>query len=183
MEQTEQNYKEVSSRVSAAMHEFNKQTNGNLKAARALAANNVGASLDPPMTGEELEHWIAQSRNKLYPRGSAKKEEKEPTKAQEVEVYEGSVVALYYEWCMENDCVAKDRELAHWHPATDKAFAHARGKLKSKGFEFERGDSCWIVTHRPEPVKEHYTYDEVQQMLQDYGAELTQKFMEQFGDG
>jgi hypothetical protein len=157
-DQATHTYRSAQSQITRRAHAYARELGIAYSTAYARATEEVGQEMTPPMTVGELNSWIARERHAELRQKA--QEEPKAAKKKAAPKAEKSVNASYRAWCLENDVVAPDSELAHFNGHTAAAFGAARSNLKKEGFEFERVEAGWRITARPAPKVEARTYSE-----------------------
>lgn len=157
MDATSVNFRPISTLVGEVQHEY---VTGGLSQheARKRALAEVGATLEPPMVGAELEYWLGAQYQKLYSGQTAPKKTKRS--------YAKNVLKRYQQWVDEHDTTTNDIEIAHWAGCSPSGLSFARKVLTASGYKFEKvGRKGWKVVARPTTGKT-YTEAEVKVMLE-----------------
>lgn len=171
MDAVKENYKAIAGLVAEA--QFERVQNGESQHdARVRALAEVGASLNPPVPGPELEYWMGQCLSEMASGRLAPYSPRQTRKAKPVRVIP---FEKYKEWCVNHNHVAKDAELAHWTGKHLTVFSHARQALARMGFTFERDKHGWKITGKPADGRV-YSEEEVKAMLDKLAEEMKSKF-------
>lgn len=89
------NLSEIQARLMSLAHTRSKEQNISLGRAIHAVADELGPTLEPPMTGDQLERWLAAQRSKIrYAKKVEKVERPAPEEASELLVVEETVPAM-----------------------------------------------------------------------------------------
>jgi hypothetical protein len=159
--------------IMTRQHAIKKQ-HPDTKGARIMAANEVGASLCPPMSGADLlsacfhAMWNGKKTEVYKPKTEQETEMKATRKN---DLHSGlSCNEIYETFCKTNDFVPKDATLSAFTGRDKTLFSHARVLLSRNGFCFESVSNGWVVKARPEQAMQSeklFTESQVRFMIDD----------------
>jgi hypothetical protein len=177
MEWTKESLKEIQSKVGKRQYEIMRD-GFSIKDARDLAADEVGKTFEPPLSGAELQRQIGSWLNILFKdtRDANRLEKQTNEDAADEDKASYSGTDLYRSWCRTNDHVTTDAELAYFTGYSSALFSQTRAELKKNGFQFEKNDHGWNIAQPIQPelpvtVEKKLSEQEIQ-----FLSELLKKF-------